>query len=64
MGKHIKSNKNGKFKFLGTLWDEESEFPDRSYFVSHMPDCFECIVKKHETFADNLPFFLILLFLW
>ena len=29
--------------------------PDGSYSVSDIQDYFECIIKKHETIADNLP---------
>ena len=29
--------------------------PDRSYSVSDIQDYFECIIKTHETIADNPP---------
>ena len=29
--------------------------PDGFYFVSYIQDYFECIIKKHETIADNSP---------
>ena len=30
-------------------------YPDGSYSVSNIQDCFECIIKKHETISDNPP---------
>ena len=34
-------------------WNEKFELPDGSYSVSDIQDCFEYIIKKHETFTDN-----------
>ena len=35
--------------------NDESNLPDGSYSVSDIQDYFECIIKKHETIADNPP---------
>ena len=34
-------------------WNEKFKLPDGSYSVSDIQDCFEYIIKKHETFTDN-----------
>ena len=54
--KNIKSeyNKN-KFKISAPTWNDKSNLPDGSYSVFDIQDYFECIVKKHETIADNIP---------
>ena len=31
------------------------QLPDESYFVLDIQDCFEYIIKKHETIADSFP---------
>ena len=36
------------------MWDKEFRLPDGSYFVSDIQGYFEYIIKKHETFTDNL----------
>ena len=48
-----KSYKNNKFKRSATIWIEEFELPDGSYFVSDIQDYLEYILKKHETVTDN-----------
>lgn len=55
LGKQIKSNKNNRCTFSGAIWDKECELLDISYFVFDIPDYFESIIQKHETFANNLP---------
>ena len=55
VGKHIKLNENNKCTFSGTIWDKECELLDISYIVSDIPDYFQSIIQKHETFADNPP---------
>ena len=54
--KNIKSayNNNG-FKISALTWNDEFHLPDGSYSVSDIQDYFECIIKKHETIADNPP---------
>ena len=47
--KYIKmSYKNNKFKISAPTWNEESQLPNRSYFVSDNQDYFEYIFKKME----------------
>ena len=41
-----KSYKNNKFKRSATIWIEEFELPDGSYFVSDIQDYIEYILKK------------------
>ena len=54
--KNIKSEyNNNKFKISAPTWNDEFNFPDGSYSVSDIQDCFEYIIKKHETMADNPP---------
>ena len=52
--KNIKSKyNNNKFKISAPTWNDEFNLPDGSYSVSNIQDYFECIIKKHETIADN-----------
>ena len=30
-------------------WSDQSDLPDGSYSISEIQDCFEFIIKKHET---------------
>ena len=54
--KNIKSPyNNNKFKISAPTWNDEFDFPDRSYSVSNMQDYFKYIITKHETIADNSP---------
>ena len=54
--KNIKSEyNNNKFKINIPTWNDNFDLPDVSYFVSDIQDYFECIIKKHETIADNPP---------
>ena len=46
---------NNKFKIQPPTWNDEFNLPDGSYSVSDIQDCFECIIKKHDTVADNPP---------
>ena len=50
-----KSYKNNEFKVLGKKWNENPQLPGRSFSVSDIQDYFEYIIKKLETFTDNLP---------
>ena len=54
--KNIKSEyKNNKFNIHAPTWNNELKLPDGSYSVSDIQNYFECIMKKHETIADNPP---------
>ena len=48
--KNIKSKyNNNKFKTLAPTWNDSFDLPDGSYSISDIQDCFEFIIKKHET---------------
>ena len=53
MEKYKKSYKNNKSKISAPTWNEEFELPDGSYSVSDIKDCFEYIIRKHETVTYN-----------
>ena len=54
--KNIKSEySNNEFKISATTLIDESNLPDGSYSVSDIQDCFEYIIKKHETIVGNPP---------
>ena len=36
-------------------WNDEFDLPYGSCPISDMQDCFEYIIKKHETIANNPP---------
>ena len=44
---------NNKFKISAPTWYDEFGLPDGSYSISDIQNCFEFIIKKHETFAKN-----------
>ena len=44
---------NNKFKISAPTWYDEFGLPDGSYSISDIQNCFEFIIKKHETFAEN-----------
>ena len=46
---------NYKFKVSAPIWNDEFDLLDRSYSISVIQDCFEFIIKKHETLAENPP---------
>ena len=46
---------NNKFKISAPTWNDIFNLPDGSYSVSDIQDYFECIIKKHETIANNPP---------
>ena len=51
--KNIKSEyKNNKFKISPT-WNENFDLSDGSYSIADIQDCFEFIIKKHETLTEN-----------
>ena len=54
--KNIKSTyNNNKFKISVPTWNDQFVLPDGSYPISDIQDCFEYIIKKHRTIADNPP---------
>ena len=46
-------NNNNKFKISAPTWNDEFNLPDGSYSVFDIQDCFEYIIKKHETITDT-----------
>ena len=44
---------NNKFKISAPTWYDEFGLPDGSYSISDIQNCFEFIIKKQETFAEN-----------
>ena len=52
-GKIKKWYKNNKCKISAPTWNEEFELPGGPYSVSDIQDCFEYILKNHETVTDN-----------
>ena len=54
--KNIKSEyNNNKFKISAPTWNDTFDLPDRSYSIPDIQDCFEFIIKKHETLTENPP---------
>ena len=54
--KNIKSKySNNKFKISAPTWNDTFDIPDGSYSISDIQDCFEFILKKHETLTENPP---------
>ena len=54
--KNIKSEyKNNKIKISPPTWNETFDLPYGSYSIDDIQDCFEFIIKKHETLTDNPP---------
>ena len=49
--KNIKSEYNNN-KFAPT-WHETFDLPDGFYSIADIQDCFEFIIKKHETLTEN-----------
>ena len=53
-GKNIKSvYNNNKFKISALTWNDEFDLPDGWYSISDIQDCFEFIMKKHETLTEK-----------
>ena len=44
---------NNKFKISAHFCNDKFDFPDGLYSISDIQDYFECIIKKHETIAEN-----------
>ena len=55
MEKHQAEYNNNKFKILAPTWNDTFDFPDGSYSIADIEDCFEFIIKKHETLTENPP---------
>ena len=54
--KNIKSAyDNNKFKISAPTWNDTFALPDGSYSTADIQDCFELIIKKHETLTENPP---------
>ena len=54
--KNMKSEcKNNKFKIYIPTWNDTFNLPDFSYSISDIQDCFELIIKNHETLTENPP---------
>ena len=52
--KNIKSEyHNNKFEISAPILNETFDLPDSSYSVADFQDCFEFIIKKHETLTEN-----------
>ena len=53
---NIKSEYNNcKFKISAPIWNDEFDLPDGSYSFFDIQEYFQCIIKKHETAAENPP---------
>ena len=44
---------NNKFKISASTWYDGFGLPDGSYSISDIQNCFEFIIRKQETFAEN-----------
>ena len=44
---------NNNFKISAPSWNDEFNLPDGSYSFFDIQDCFEYIIKKHETMRDT-----------
>ena len=44
---------NNKFKISAPTWNDDFNLVDVSYSISDIQDCFQCIIKKHETIVNN-----------
>ena len=54
--KNIKSAyNNNKCKISAPTWNDKFDLPYGLYSISDIQDCFEYIIKKYETMADNPP---------
>ena len=52
--KNVKSEYNSnKFKISAPTWNDNFDLPDGSYIFADIQDCFEFIIKKHETLTVN-----------
>ena len=44
---------NNEFKISAPTWNDKFDFLDGSYSIDDIQDCFEFIIKKYETLAQN-----------
>ena len=52
--KNIKSKyNNNKFKISAPTWNVTYDLLDGPYSIADIQDCFEFIMKKHETLTEN-----------
>ena len=57
--KNIKSEyNNNKSKISAPTWNDTFDLPDCSCSISDIQDCFEFIIKKHETLIENPPIYI------
>ena len=56
MGKYLKIIQKQQIKKKSTSsWNDKFQLSEGSNSVSDIQDCFDCIIKKHETLTDNPP---------
>ena len=54
--KNVKSDHNNKkFKISVPTWNDTFDVPDGSYSIAPLQNCFEYIIKKHETIHKVSP---------
>ena len=54
--KNIKSKyNNNTFKISAPTYNDTFHLPDGYYSIADIEDCFEFIIKNHETLNENLP---------
>ena len=54
--KNIRSEyNNNKFKISAPFWNETFHLLYGSYSIADIQDCFEFIIKKHDTLTENPP---------
>ena len=46
---------NNKFQISAPTWNDTFELPEGPYSIADIQDYFEFIIKKHETWTENLP---------
>ena len=52
--KNIKTEySNNEFKISAPTWNDTFDLPDGSYSIADIQDCFEFIIKKHDTLTKN-----------
>ena len=53
---NVKSDhNNNKFKISAPTWNDTFDVPDGSYSIAALQNCFEHIIKKHETIDKVFP---------
>ena len=46
---------NNKLEISAPTWNDTFDLADGSYSIVVIQDCFEFIIKKHETLTENPP---------